>query len=102
MIHRITIHFLIRNHYSRRLVFPRYCGLSTTTHEDLSVKVSTDELRAIVEDAEVHALVGTSYPNLALAYGRLARKGREQLKYDDTSYTGPDLKSQAAGEKQED
>lgn len=101
MIHRITLHFLILSDYAKRKAFPRYA--SSGQLNDLSVRVSTDELRSIVDDAETHAHISiATYPNLAIAYGRLARKGREMLKYDDEHYAGnraTDLKSQAAGEK---
>lgn len=99
MIHYITIHFLIRNDYARRMMFPRYCSLSTTTYDDLRIKLSTAELQVLCADAEAHAGVGMSYPNLAMAYTRLARKAREQLRAaPENPEIGRDNKSAAAGD----
>lgn len=106
MIHRITLHFLILADYAKRGVFPRYASAGQLN--DLSVRVSTAELKELQEDADEHSEINPewgNYPNLVFAYARFARKAREMLKYDDEHYAGnraTDLKSRASGEKEDD
>lgn len=103
MIHRITLHFLITADYAKRNVFPRYASAGRLN--DLSVRVSTAELKALLDDADAHTKVtAVLYPNLAIAYICFARKARKMLKYDGhyASQRSTDSKSLAAGEKEDD
>ena len=104
MIHHLTIPFRLRMDYMTRGVFSRYHGMQHIMMDDISVKVGTPDLQALLTDAESHSTVrATGAPLLTLAYVQFAKKLRELLRREaENADVGRDGKSAATGERDAD
>lgn len=95
MIHYITLPKLICEDYKKRGVFQRYHDYPG----DVRAKLSTDDLKAILTDADAHSEMGAeTFPNLVIAYNELVIKARNYLRsVPGNLNVGRDNKSAAAG-----